>query len=296
MLSLILVVAGRCYSIRVVTLSPETTRFAPSPTGRLHLGHAYAALVAWRRARQSDGRFLLRVENIDATRCRPEYEAAILEDLAWLGLDRDGAIRRQSEHFPEYAMALGALRARGLLYPCFCTRAEIEQSTRAPHGPDGPIYPGTCAHLPAEVAVGRIAAGAAHAWRLHMARASAEAGPLTYEEDGVGAVICEPAAFGDVVLARKDTPASYHLCVTHDDAVQGVTLVTRGAELRKATDVHRLLQALMAWPVPRYAHHALLTNRAGEKLSKRDGGLTLQALRAEGVTPAEAFRRAGVPL
>nr|WP_284944192.1 tRNA glutamyl-Q(34) synthetase GluQRS [Acidisoma sp. PAMC 29798] len=277
-----------------MTPAPETTRFAPSPTGFLHLGHAFAALTAWRRARMSGGSFLLRIENIDVTRCRPEFEAAILEDMAWLGLDWDRPVRHQAAHFPDYEGVLAVLRGRGLLYPCFCTRSEIEAATTAPPGPDGPVYPGTCAHLPQDIAATRMAAGSPHAWRLRMALAAAEAGPLTYEEEGVGSVLCDPGAFGDVVLARKDTPASYHLCVTHDDALQGVTLVTRGEELRASTDIHRLVQALMGWPAPRYAHHGLLTDQWGEKLSKRAGSLSLRALRADGVTPAEAFARAGV--
>ncbi len=285
-----------------MTPSPAThktvTRFAPSPTGYLHLGHAYAAMVAAGRARDAGGRFLLRIENIDATRCRPEYEAAILEDMEWLGLAWDGPVRRQSDHLSDYAAVLDDLKARNLLYPCFCTRAEIERevarSGSAPHGPDGPIYPGSCARLPPDMAAARIASGEAHCWRLHTARALREAGPLSFEEEGVGQVLCDPLAFGDVVLARKDCPGSYHLCVTHDDAVQGVTLVTRGAELRAATDIHRLLQALMGWPVPRYAHHALLTDGRGEKLSKRAGALSLRVLRAQGLSPADAFRRAAL--
>ena len=261
------------------------TRFAPSPTGLLHLGHAHAALIAHRRAREAGGWFLLRVENIDASRCRAEYEAAILEDLVWLGLDWDGAVRRQSEHLPEYAVVLDALRARDLLYPCFCTRAEIARSGIAQHGPDGPIYPGICADLPADLAAARIASGAPHGWRLHVKRALGAVGPLSYEEEGVGPVACNPLAFGDVVLARKDCPGSYHLCVTHDDWCQGVTLVTRGTELRAATDIHRLLQSLMGWPAPLYAHHPLLTNAQGAKLSKRDGALSLRAMRERGMTP-----------
>jgi glutamyl-Q tRNA(Asp) synthetase len=276
------------------------TRFAPSPTGLLHLGHAYAALVAAARARAAGGNFLLRIENIDATRCRPEYEAAILEDMDWLGITWDGPVRRQADHLAEYAAVLDELRARDLLYPCFCTRAEIQREVRrsgsAPHGPDGPVYPGTCADLPRGVAADALAAGRPHCWRLHTARALREAGPLRYEEDGVGPVLCDPLAFGDVVLARKDCPGSYHLCVTHDDAVQGVTLVTRGEELRAATDIHRLLQALTGWPAPAYAHHALLTDARGEKLSKRAGALSLRVLRAQGLSPAEAFRRAGLEL
>jgi glutamyl-Q tRNA(Asp) synthetase len=270
------------------------TRFAPSPTGFLHLGHARAAVIACRRAREAGGRFLLRIENIDATRCRPEFEAAILDDMAWLGIAPDGPVRRQSEHLAEYAGVLDALRARDLLYPCFCTRAEIARSGVAPHGPDGPVYPGTCSHLVSDRAAARIAAGEPHAWRLRAARAAQVAGPLHYEEEGVGDVACDPRAFGDVVLARKDCPGSYHLCVTHDDWVQGVTLVTRGEELRAATGIHRLLQALMGWPAPRYAHHALVRDASGAKLSKRDGALALQRLRADGVTPEEVLGRLNV--
>lgn len=269
------------------------TRFAPSPTGPLHLGHAFAALRAWRRARQEGGRFLLRLEDIDPARCRAEFSAAILDDLAWLGLDWDGAVRVQSQHLVEYRAVLDGLAARGLVYPCFCTRAEIARevagSAAAPHGPDGVArYPGTCRCLPAAERAARLAAGAAHALRLDMARAlAAVAGPLTYEEEGEGPVPCDPARFGDVVLARKDAPASYHLCVTHDDALQGVTLVTRGEDLKPATDLHRLLQALLGWPTPRYAHHALLTDAAGRRLAKRDRAKTLRQMRTAGVTPGE---------
>ena len=276
------------------------TRFAPSPTGFLHLGHAHAALIAWRLARAGGGRFLLRFEDIDPERCRPEYAAAACEDLAWLGLDWDGPVRVQSEHLAEYERVLGDLAASGLLYPCFCTRAEIAreiaQSASAPHAPDGsPLYPGTCRALGAAERAARIARGERHALRLDMARAlAAVAEPLWFEEVGEGRVACHPEGFGDVVLARKDAPASYHLCVTHDDAVQGVTLVTRGEDLRPATDLHRLLQALMGWPAPRYAHHRLLTDAAGRRLSKRDGAATLRALREQGVTPA-AVRGMAVP-
>ncbi|MCB8879412.1 tRNA glutamyl-Q(34) synthetase GluQRS [Acidisoma cellulosilytica] len=279
-------------------MQKRVTRFAPSPTGYLHLGHAHAAMIAWARAREAGGQFLLRIENIDATRCRPEYEAGILDDMAWLCLGWDGPVRRQQDHLPEYRAVLEQLRAQGLLYPCFCTRADIARevaaSGQAPHGPDGPIYPGTCARLSAAEAGDRIAAGEAHAWRLRTRVAHHRVGALGYEEEGQGRIICAPEVFGDVVLARKDCPGSYHLCVTHDDAAQGVTLVTRGKELRAATDIHRLIQALMGWPAPIYAHHALLTDQHGAKLSKRDGALSLRALRAEGISPAEAFRRAGI--
>ena len=275
---------------------PLITRFAPSPTGYLHLGHAFSALTAWRRARVGGGRFLLRLEDIDATRCRPEFADAILEDLAWLGLDWDGDVRVQSAHLAEYRAVLDNLSARGLLYPCFCTRAEIARSVAAPHGPDGPIYPGICRDLSPAGRAARIAAGTPFALRLDMARARAAIrAPLAFDEEGEGPVHCTPEMFGDVVLGRKDTPVSYHLCVTHDDALQGVTLVTRGIDLKPATHVHRLLQALMGWPAPRYAHHPLLTDEHGRRLAKRDLAATLRDLRARGVT-AEEVRARATPL
>ncbi len=276
-------------------MSPaHTTRFAPSPTGYLHLGHAPAALTA----RTAAARGLLRIEDLEPGRCRPEFTAAIYEDLAWLGLRFDGETRVQSAHLAAYDAVLAALRARLLLYPCFCSRAaiaaELARSASAPHGPDGgSLYPGTCRWLdPAERAA-RIAAGAPHAWRLDMARAIAEAGALTFAERGEGRIPCRPERFGDVVLARRDAPASYHLCVTHDDAVQGVSLVTRGADLKPATDLHRLLQALMGWPAPCYAHHALLVGADGRRLAKRDGATSLRALRAAGHTAAAVRAMAG---
>jgi glutamyl-Q tRNA(Asp) synthetase len=277
--------------------SAIVTRFAPSPTGLLHLGHAHAALTAWRTARDAGGRFLLRIEDIDPTRCRPDFTDAILQDLAWLGLDWDGEVRVQSRHLADYRAVLDALDARGLLYPCFCTRADIARevaaSAAAPHGPDGPLYPGTCRRLSAGERAARIAAGDQHALRLDMAAALATiAAPLDAREHG-DQRRCDPARFGDAVLARKDIPASYHLCVTHDDALQGVTLVTRGADLLPATDLHRLLQALMGWPAPDYAHHPLLTDATGRRLAKRDRAATLRDLRQAGISPAEARRRAG---
>lgn len=273
-------------------MSPVVTRFAPSPTGPLHLGHAHAALFA-----QAAGtRCLLRIEDIDTQRCRPAYAEAIIEDLAWLGLAWDGQVRVQTAHLAEYQAALATLRARGLVYPCFCTRAsiarEIAMSASAPHGPDGPLYPGTCRRLPARQRQILLDAGTPHAWRLDCARAVAEAGPLTLVESGVQ----EPATpniFGDVVLGRRETPASYHLCVTHDDAVQGVTLVTRADDLRPAAHLHRLLQALFGWSVPEWRHHAMLTGADGTRLSKRDGAVSLRALRAAGRTPAEVRAMAG---
>ena len=266
------------------------TRFAPSPTGYLHLGHAFSAMIAWRRARESGGRFLLRLEDIDPSRCRPEFAAAIQEDLSWVGLDWDGPVRVQSEHLPDYRAVLDGLLVRGLLYPCFCTRAdiarEIEASANAPHAPDGSlVYPGTCRALSADERAARIAGGERFALRLHMQQAAGE--KLAFEEEGKGSVVCNPAGFGDVVLARKDAPASYHLCVTYDDALQGVTMVTRGEDLQQATHIHRVLQALMGWPTPRYAHHRLLTDASGRRLAKRDRAATLRDLRASGVSAAE---------
>jgi glutamyl-Q tRNA(Asp) synthetase len=277
------------------------TRFAPSPTGFLHLGHAHAALFAWRRARQAGGRFVLRIEDIDPGRCRPDFTAAILEDLSWIGLDWDGPVRVQSRHLPEYRTALSALAARDLVYPCFCTRAdiarEVAQSASAPHAPDGSsLYPGSCRALSQAGREARIAAGVPHALRLDMGRALAAAGQgLEYHEAGEDWVACDPARFGDAVLARKDAPASYHLCVTHDDALQGVTLVTRGEDLKAATDLHRLIQALMGWPCPAYQHHVLLTDPAGKRLAKRDGAAAVRALRAAGRSPAEVRAMAGFP-
>ncbi len=280
------------------------TRFAPSPTGLLHLGHAHAALFAWLRARAAGGRFLLRIEDLDSARCRPEYGSAILDDLTWLGLDWDGEVRVQSTHLDAYRAALSSLQARGLVYPCFCTRAairaEIAAAPAAPHdwptgAPDAaPRYPGTCRHLRPRERKARLEAGESHALRLDMAKAIRLAGPLTCIE-GDRQIACDPAPFGDVVLGRKDSPASYHLSATHDDALQGVTLVTRGEDLRAATAVHRLLQALFAWPEPAYQHHPLLRNAAGRRLSKRDGASSLRALRAAGESPAAVRAMAGMP-
>jgi glutamyl-Q tRNA(Asp) synthetase len=250
------------------------------------MGHALSALIAWRRARTAGGQFLLRLEDIDPTRCRPEYAAAILEDLSWLGVDWDGEVRAQSEHLDDYAVVLNRLRERGLIYPCFCSRADIQRHViaAAPHGPDGgPLYPGTCRGLTDSERAAR--AGEPHALRLDMARALIPG--LRFEEEGEGMIAADPARFGDVVLARKDTPTSYHLCVTHDDALQGVTLVTRGEDLKPATHLHRLLQALMGWPTPVYAHHRLLTDATGRRLAKRDRAMTLRSLREAGVSPEE---------
>lgn len=267
------------------------TRFAPSPTGFLHLGHAYAALVAWRAARDEGGRFLLRIEDIDAARCREEFVAAILEDLVWLGLDWDGPVRRQSAHLADYRAALDRLAARGLLYPCFCTRAaikaEIAAAAGAPQGADSPLYPGICRALGTDERAARLAAGEGFALRLDVGKALALTGPLFWEDEIRGRIAADAARQGDVVLARKDAPVSYHLAVTVDDALQGVSLVTRGVDLFAATHTHRLLQALLDLPMPRYRHHQLLTDAQGRRLAKRDRALTLRALREAGKTPAE---------
>ncbi|MBX9947317.1 MAG: tRNA glutamyl-Q(34) synthetase GluQRS [Reyranella sp.] len=278
--------------------APVVTRFAPSPTGELHLGSAYSALVAWRRARQAGGRFLLRIEDTDIRRCRREYETAILRDLAWLGLDWDGEVRRQSDHFADYGRELDRLDARGLLYPCFCSRAEIEReiaaSASAPHGPaqgpDGPLYPGTCRHLTPAERKQRLAAGREHCVRLDSARAAAAAGAFDFVDEGRGRLAGQPLLMGDFVIARKDTPTSYHLAVTVDDHLQGVTLVTRGEDILSSTHIHVLLQRLLGYRTPLYAHHGLLTDAAGRRLAKRDRDLTIHALRERGATPEEVLR------
>lgn len=276
------------------------SRFAPSPTGRLHLGHAFSALAAHDFARARGGQFLLRIEDIDPTRCRPEHVAGIIEDLRWLGIDWDGEPVFQSRRLPLYARALDRLNAAGLVYPCFCTRtriaAEIAASAAAPHGagrgPDGTaLYPGICRHLAESERAARIAAGEAHAWRLDIARATIAAAPLTWRDATAGDVVATPEVHRDVVLARKDAPTSYHLAVTVDDADQGVTDVVRAQDLFAATHVHRLLQALLGLPTPRYHHHELLLDEKGERLAKRAGSPTLASMRAEGVDAAELAAR-----
>ena len=266
-----------------------TTRFAPSPTGELHLGSAYSALVAWKRAREANGTFLLRIEDIDIRRSRREFESSILADLQWLGLTWDGEVRRQSEHFADYGKALDGLTRRGLIYPCFCTRADIAASAGAPQGPDGPLYPGTCRHRTVEERRRLIAEGREFCLRLDAAKAAVEAGPYHFVDEGRGRIEGEPLLFGDVVLARKDTPTSYHLAVTVDDHLQGVTLVTRGEDLLPSTHVHGLLQRLLGYETPAYAHHRLLLGPDGKRLAKRDSSLTLRALRERGFTPAQVF-------
>ncbi len=280
-------------------MGKTVTRFAPSPTGYLHLGHAFSALFAETAARETDGRFLLRIEDIDSGRCRPEFERAIYEDLDWLSLRWEQPVRRQSDHLADYAAALAQLSERGVIYPCFCTRAEIraeiEAAGGAPQGPDGPLYPGTCRSLPPDQRAARMATGEPHALRLDSALAGEIAGPVTWSDQDRGAAQADAALHGDVVLARKDTPTSYHLSVTVDDHLQGVTLVTRGEDLYAATHVHRLLQALLGYATPDYRHHRLLTSDDGVRFAKRDRALTLRALREAGKTPEQVRTLAGFP-
>ena len=275
------------------------TRFAPSPTGYLHLGHVRSALLGWRAAREAGGRFLLRLEDIDRARCRDAYATAILEDLAWLGLDWDGPVRRQSEHLDDYAGALARLEALGLLYPCFCTRrdiaAEIARAGGAPQGMSGRPYPGICRRLDPGERAERRRHARDYALRLDVGAALARTGPLDWIEEGPGGetrVVAEPAVLGDVVLARKEIATSYHLAVSVDDALQGVSLVTRGADLFAATHIHRLLQALLRLPTPRYRHHPLVTDATGRRLAKRDGAPAVRAMRNAGMSPAEVLAAA----
>lgn len=283
-----------------------TTRFAPSPTGYLHLGHAFSAMTAWQAAKAEGGRFLLRIEDIDTTRCKREFEDAIYEDLAWLGLDWESPVRRQSEHFDEYAAVLASLNERGLVYRCFKTRREIAEGiARAPQAgadtPDDEAYSGAGESMSADEVSKRMARGDAFAWRLSIRKCRELLGDrfdkLTFEEQGTGnqsehgVVYANPQHLGDVILGRKDVGTSYHLAVTHDDALQGVTHVIRGKDLYEATHLHRLLQELMGWPVPVYAHHRLLTDADGKRFAKRDKALTLRELRAAGETPDSLKRR-----
>ncbi len=275
------------------------TRFAPSPTGWLHLGHAYAALIAEQRAVEAGGRYLVRLEDLDLTRVRPEYEAGIFEDLLWLGQAWEKPVWRQSERFEVYREALGKLEALGLLYPCFCTRREIadeiERAGAAPQGPDGPLYPGICRAIDEETRGRRINEGVPYALRFDVAKAATMVErPLVWRDRQRGEVEANPGIFGDVVLARKDTPASYHLSVVIDDAAQGVTLVTRGEDLFLATHLHRLLQELLGLPVPEWEHHRLILDEEGRRLAKRDAARSLRSLRDSGWTPDDVRERLGL--
>lgn len=284
-------------------------RFAPSPNGEMHLGHAFSALFTAAAARKAGGRFLVRIEDIDTGRARSEFEQGIYDDLAWLGLEWEEPVRRQSEHFGDYRAALARLQEMGLVYPCFATRAEIEQAARidSPRDPDGaPLYPGLWRWRPPRDVEARISEGAAFALRLDMARAVALAkaragGPLSFTEEGEGPagesgeVAVEAERWGDVVIARKEVPTSYHLSVVVDDAIQGVTHVTRGQDLFYATFVHRVLQALLGLPAPRYRHHALIRDASGRKLAKSARDTSLRSLREGGTSAAELRRRLGFP-
>lgn len=281
---------------------PPVFRFAPSPNGYLHLGHALSALLNADMAAAAGGRLLLRIEDIDETRCRPEYEAAIYEDLAWLGIAWERPVCRQSEHYDAYRAAVARLEAQGLVYPSFESRAEIVALVAAraalapwPRDPDGaPLYPGDAKAMPAAERKRRMDAGEPYALRLDMPAAMARTGKLTWTETDQGLVVADPAAWGDVILARKDTPTSYHLAVVVDDAAQGVTDVVRGRDLFHATSVHRLLQALLELPAPRYRHHRLILYADGNKLSKSTSATGLRELRAQGVTPADIRRLVGL--
>jgi glutamyl-Q tRNA(Asp) synthetase len=288
---------------------PPVFRFAPSPNGYLHLGHAYSALLNFDGARESGGRLLLRIEDIDAARCRPEFEAAIYQDLGWLGIDWETPVRRQSEHLSEYRDAVEKLAAMGLVYPSFESRAEIarlvaqrEANAPWPRDPDGaPLYPGAAKSLPADARARLFESGAPYALRLDMAAACARAGDLSWTERGegpegeTGAVAARPEGWGDVILARKETPTSYHLSVVIDDALQGVTEVVRGQDLFWSTSVHRLLQVLLGLRTPAYRHHHLILDGEGRKLSKSSQSTGLRELRAGGATPADIRRLVGLP-
>lgn len=292
----------------------DVTRFAPSPNGWLHLGHAFSAIFAYETAKKLGGRFLLRIEDIDTGRCRPEYVQAIHEDLTWLGLDWEHPVRRQSEHFADYEVALKRLRDMSLAYPCFATRKEIVDAIEAsgigparwPVDPDGaPVYPGIYKDLaPAEL--NRLMwEGHSYAWRLDMEKALARAeamngGPIFFDEEGsgphgeTGRLAIDPLVFGDVIIARKDIPTSYHLAVTMDDAIQNVTVVTRGQDLFSSTYVHRVLQILLGLPAPRYRHHALIRDQQGRRLSKSAKDVGLRDLRLSGATPADVRKLVGL--
>ncbi|MCB9964416.1 MAG: tRNA glutamyl-Q(34) synthetase GluQRS [Rhodospirillales bacterium] len=274
--------------------APVVTRFAPSPTGRLHLGHAYSALFAYHFAKDRGGRFILRIEDIDPSRCKAEYIDGIYEDLSWLGLDWDTPVRLQSQHHADYRAALQKLQDCGVLYSCFCTRKEIQDEISragyAPHGPEGALYPGTCRSLRGrEAQTESPEQTAPFALRLDLAKALAmiPASHLFWQEWEEGAVPAQPDLLGDIVVARKDIGTSYHLSVVVDDALQGVTHVTRGVDLRYATPIQRVLQELLGLPVPQYVHHPLLTDERGQRFAKRDRSVTLQELRKSGLRPED---------
>lgn len=265
------------------------TRFAPSPTGDLHLGHAYAAKVAHDLARESGGRFLLRQEDIDSGRVKPEFYRHIKEDLEWLGLRWDGEILTQSARRTAYDSALEKLKTMDLAYPCFCTRKDIQAALSAPHGSDTAIYPGTCRTLSASETHDRIAAGEAHAWRFHAEKAARIHGDLSFLDLRFGEIRVDPSVNGDAVLARKDIGTAYHLAVVVDDDFQEITHVTRGEDLLGATHIHRQLQVALGYRVPLYLHHPLVRDKHGTRLAKRDAARSIRNLREQGLSPAEVF-------
>jgi glutamyl-Q tRNA(Asp) synthetase len=293
----------------IKTIMPPVFRFAPSPNGYLHLGHALSALLNFELARRAGGRLLLRIEDIDAVRCRPEFEAAIFQDLAWLGIGGEEPVRRQSGHLADYRRAIEKLSAEGLIYPSFESRAEIarlvaQRETHAPwpRDPDGaPLYPGVAKSLSADARAQLLESDAPHVLRLDMAAACARVGDLNWTEHGegpggeTGAVAARPLDWGDVILARRETPTSYHLSVVVDDALQGVTDVVRGQDLFWSTSVHRLLQQLLGLPPPAYRHHRLVLDHEGRKLSKSTAATGLRELRAGGAAPADIRRMVGLP-
>lgn len=284
-------------NITIMT-SPSLSRFAPSPTGRLHCGHACSALHAQQLATETGGQFILRIEDIDFTRCREEFTTGIFEDLAWLGFHWPVPVRCQSQHLQDYRGLAENLLQRGLLYPCFCTRQEIQREIAAaggaPHGSEGPLYPGTCRRLSADERQFRILRGDQFALRLDLnAALTAVSQPLEWIDLIRGPQLATPELLGDVILVRRDIGCSYHLCVVHDDALQGVTHISRGFDLFEATHLHRLLQELLQLPVPLYRHHPLLLDATGRRLAKRDKAETIRSLREQGLTPADVIKRAG---
>ncbi len=275
------------------------TRFAPSPSGRLHKGHAYSALLAYRAALKNNGRFILRIEDIDTTRCKTEFMEGIYQDLRWLGLTWEEPVRKQSEHFSDYSEALDKLKALGVVYPCFCTRkdiqAEIAAAERAPHGPDGPLYPGICKKLALAEQTRLRADNQPHAWRLDLSAAlKILSHPISWYDQVCGLVPATPEILGDIVLARKDTPTSYHLSVVVDDGLQNITHITRGKDLFHATHIHVVLQKLLGLPTPSYHHHALLTDNEGVRFAKRNKSVTLQDIQGQGIDTATLIRSLGL--
>lgn len=284
----------------MLPLRRVTTRFAPSPSGPLHVGHLWAVLQARRLAEVNGGKCLLRIEDIDRRACAQQWVQLMYEDLAWLGIQFDGDVLVQSNRYDVYEAVLQKLKEKGVLYPCFCTRGEIKaqiaEMGRAPHSALGYLYPGTCRDLSPCQVEEKMAAGIPHAWRINMQRVQDMIGCPTWNDMRRGTQRCVPTRYGDVVLARKDMPTSYHLSVVVDDAEQGVNLVSRGEDLFEATHIHRALQGILGLPVPTYYHHSLLRDNAGKRLAKRDGARSLASLRAAGYTPSMILRSLAMAL